>query len=115
VWQGVVWGLCVCSMVGFIFILPYFLCVSVFCLSVHSVCAWRLLKPEEGILFPGAGVTVFAAVWVLRIEARSSGKADSVPNCWVLSSALYVIIFPHRIRDVEMGSLETVQFKEMAL
>lgn len=39
------------------FITFIILCVGVFCLYMHHVCAWRSWRSEEGIGSPGTGLT----------------------------------------------------------
>lgn len=66
-----------------------FMCINVclnICLcTIFVQCPWR---PEKDIIRSfGNGVTdkLWAALWVLRIEHGSSGKATSVPNSWAIS------------------------------
>ena len=44
-------------------------------------------KPEEGVRFPGTGITyrwLWVAIWVLGIQCRSSARTNAL-NCWAIS------------------------------
>lgn len=48
------------------------------CIYMHHVYAWQPQKPQEGIKFPGSGVTDDCeTLWGLEIEPPSSGRAAS--------------------------------------
>ena len=71
------------------------------CVCVH-VCGWPW-RTKGGIGFPRAGLNrwVWAIMWLLEIELRSSGKIVSALNHWAISLAprfiLLLIILQQRV------------------
>lgn len=63
-----------------------FMCISIMCMSRYPQ------RPEEGIIFLGAGVTGYCVplIWLLGTKRWSSGKAGGALNCRASCSALSV-------------------------
>lgn len=84
------WGrvsLCVSPAFGFHFFpLRFFSLVCLFCLHACRV------RGHEGLGFPRRGVKwLWAAVWMLRIEAKSPATATSALHCWAIFQACWIL------------------------
>jgi hypothetical protein len=62
-----------------------FLCVWIFCLHVYK-CMCTCLVPTEDILNWSYG-RLWAVMWLLGTEPRSSARAASALNLWIISLA----------------------------
>lgn len=57
--------------------------MSTLCILVSHVSGWHLRKPQEVLdLSNWSYGWLWNAVWMLRTEFGSSGRADSTPNHW---------------------------------
>lgn len=62
------------------------MCLSIVfaCMSVDHIPSWCPWRLQEGIRFPGTGVTNGrGSMWVLGIEHESCARAASALNCWL--------------------------------
>lgn len=75
------------------------LCVWMFCLYLYHVHTWCPWKSAHGVL-PGTGVPtgLWATIWVLGVEPRSSVRATSTLSYWAILLTPSIILKLPRLR-----------------